>query len=526
MRLRTKFVIVVGMVVAISYGYTFYRTSDFQRGLLYTQVIRQARMFHRQVLLTRKWVADHNGLFVLMQPGVEPNPFLKVDNEIVDIRGRHLVKRNPAMVTRELSEYSSREGAFRYRVTTLKPINPANAPDAFEQRALLRFEKEGVDEVVEFHDLPGGSVLRYMAPLYVEESCLECHAHQGYKVGDIRGGLSITLPVDWAVASINANNRHLFMVCVATVLVVGAVIFLFFDLLVVRRLNLLAQAMDRTSGGGLREEVGNLPEGDDEIGSLSAKFLDLCNRLAASREALERARERMFQSEKLAALGRLAAGVAHEINNPLSGMLNCVKAMEEAPDDRETVRRYLKLLDKGLRRIGGIVRQLLNFGRPQPLQYQSLKIDELIRECMALLELTGKNIDLVLDLEAKTEITVDGGALHQVLVNLGLNAIQAMPQGGRLTVTSRIDEEQGRLRITVEDTGVGIPPEEIGRIFDPFYTTKGVGEGTGLGLSVSYSLVERMGGVISVQSEPGRGTLFTVELPLAGREQEEEKENP
>ncbi len=512
MRLRTKFIVFVGLVVLLSYGFTFYRTSAFQHQLVLTQVVRQARMLHKQVLLTRKWVADHNGLFVLMQPGVGPNPFLKADTEIVDTTGRHFVKRNPAMVTRELSEYSAREGNFRYRVTTLKPINPANAPDEFERRSLLRFEQEGISEVVEIQKTDHGTVLRYMAPLYVEKACLECHAQQGYREGDIRGGLSIMLPIDWALDSIHANNQLLLGVCVLTVLVVGAVIFLFFDFLVVRRLGLLARAMDRFPGAGNEDQSLVLPGGRDEIGLLAAKFQELCTRLRESQAALDRARERVFQSEKLAAMGRLAAGVAHEINNPLGGMLNCVKTMAENPEDTAMVRRYLALLDKGLHRIAAIVRQLLRFGRRQPLCYRTVDIDELVRECFSFLEFTGKEVELVLDLGLDRPVPVDADALQQVVVNLGLNAMQAMPDGGTLTVQSRIEGDWVVLRF--QDTGVGIAAENLSRIFDPFYTTKEVGEGTGLGLSVSYSLVERLGGRISVESTPGQGSCFTVELPV------------
>ncbi len=511
MRLRTKFILFVALVVAVSYGITFYRTSTFQHQLLLTQAVRQARMLHKQVLLTRKWVADHNGLFVLMQPGVGPNPFLKVDTEIVDTSGRHFVKRNPAMVTRELSEYSAREGNFRYRVTTLKPINPANAPDDFERRSLLRFEREGIHEVAEIQKTDQGTVLRYIAPLYVEKSCLECHAQQGYKEGDIRGGLSITLPIDWALTSIHANNRLLLVICVLTVLVVAALLFFFFDLLVARRLGMLARAMDRFPEEGTGCQRMCLPGGEDEIGMLARKFQELCSRLHDSRAALDQARQRIFQSEKLAAMGRLAAGVAHEINNPLGGMLNCVKAMREHPEDTDMIRRYLPLLDKGLQRIGSIVRQLLRFGRQQPLSFRMVDVDELVRECFSFLELAGKNVDLVLDLGLERPVVVDSDALQQVVVNLGLNAIQAMPNGGTLTVSSRLQGE--RLVLRFQDTGVGIGADELSRIFDPFYTTKGVGEGTGLGLSVSYSLVERLGGRISVESREGEGSCFTVELP-------------
>ncbi len=122
MSLRSKFIFLIGIVVVISYGITFYRTSQFQDELVLSQAARQARMLHKQILMTRKWVADHNGLFFMRQPGVEPNPFLD-EPEMVDAQGVRYVKRNPAMVTRELSAYADKAGFCGYRVTTLKTIN-------------------------------------------------------------------------------------------------------------------------------------------------------------------------------------------------------------------------------------------------------------------------------------------------------------------------------------------------------------------------------------------------------------------
>ena len=506
MRLRSKFIILIGMVVVLSYGITFYRTSYFQQQLVFSQAVRQARMLHKQILLTRKWVADHNGIFLLKEPGVDSSPFL-ADSEISDKIGRHYVKRNPAMVTRELSAYAQSEGVSRFRVTSLKPINQANAPDDFERASLLLFEK-GVPDVSEIVSNEHGKFLRFIAPLVVDASCLDCHREQGYSVGDIRGGLSITIPVDWAFASIAGNNRLLLMIAVGTILVVGVIIFLMFEFLVVRRLGMLSAAMGRYPEDG---EVGALPSGADEVGQLAEKFSDLCGRLTTSQQQLEKAREQVFQNEKLVALGRLTAGIAHEINNPLGGMLNCVKSMREDPDDQEMAHRYLDLLDKGLARIGRTVRQLLNFGRREPLQLRRQNVDELVRNCFELIGHSLKGIELRLDLNVSQTYLVDGDALRQVVVNIGLNAVQAMPDGGVLTVHTEDDETS--IVMTFADTGCGIEPEHLDKIFDPFFTTKDIGQGTGLGLSITYSLVQRMRGTILVDSEEGQGTTFRISIP-------------
>jgi signal transduction histidine kinase len=322
--------------------------------------------------------------------------------------------------------------------------------------------------------------------------------------------LSISIPINWAFDDIAQNNRMLLGIWFITILVVGAAIFLLVDILVVRRLGLLAEAMDHFPEDGSR--IKNLPVNEDEVGRLSFKLKELYRRFITSQQELDRTREQMFQGEKLAALGRLTAGIAHEINNPLGGMQNCIKSMQESPDDQELHKRYLGLLSKGLKRIGETVRQLLNFGRREPLQLRPVVVDDLIRECFALLEYGLKNIELKMDLKLKQAINVDVEALKQVIVNIGLNAIQAMPDGGKLTVETQ--ESSAHFVIKFIDTGIGMDEEQIQKIFDPFFTTKEVGEGTGLGLSVTYSLVQSMNGRITVKSKKGEGSCFQIDLPV------------
>lgn len=507
MRLRTKLSILVSIIVIFSFGITFYRTSSFQNELVISQAEKHARMLAQQILLTRQWVADHDGLYVIKKPGVTSNPFLE-NSDIQDRDGQVYVKRNPAMVTRELSEYASEAGFCRFRVTSLKPVNPNNAPDEFERQGLLDFES-GRAEVMEIVNAEQGRLLRYMIPLPVEESCLTCHAQHGYHIGDIRGALSLVVPIAWADDAINANNRLLLIIGAITMLVTAMTIYLLIDFFIVRRLALLSKAMGNFPAQNISSQ--NLPSGNDEIGELADNFSKLGDRLLTSQTELQKTREQMFQHEKMAAIGQLSAGIAHEVNNPLGGMRNCVKSLQEDPENAERRVRYLGLIDKGLQRIGQIVSQLLNFSRKEPLRLRRVNIDEVIRECFGLLDYQLKNINLNLDLNLTTPHLVDAGALKQALLNIGLNGAQSMPDGGALTVSSRETDEQIILAIT--DTGMGIEPGDIDHIFEPFFTTKSQGEGTGLGLSVSFSLIKRMAGNISVESVKNEGTTFTIELP-------------
>ncbi len=511
MQLKTKFVLMVGLVTFCSYGVTFYRTSSFQEDLVVEQATRQAKMLFHQIRLTRQWVADHNGLFFVKQPGVEDNPFLK-EGAIRDERGNWLVKRNPAMVTRELSVYAAREGMGQFNVTSLQPINPLNAPDDFERRALENFS-QGTPETVAIEKIAGSYRLRYMAPLEVEQQCLSCHSGQGYEVGDIRGGMNVTIPMGPAFAEIRTNNRMLLNIAVATILIVSLTIYVLFDLLVARRLKLLAGAMDRYPQGSLSTRFSAMEDENDEIGTLSRHFENLCSRLERSRRELDETREQMFQSEKLAALGRLVAGISHEINNPLGGMHNCIQTMKKNTDNPELQERYLELLAQGVERIRSTVRQLLNIGRKEPLEIKCGDVDSMIRDCLELTCLGRRTIALELNLGVQKPVWVWMEALRQVMLNLAGNAVQAMGEkGGVLKVSSRVSGSD--LVVEVGDSGPGIAPEHMDKIFEPFFTTKEVGEGTGLGLSVSYSLIRRMGGELSARNAEPSGAVFTLRVPL------------
>jgi two-component system NtrC family sensor kinase len=506
--LRTKFIIFIGAIISAFYLFMLYRTSAFDEKMIFRQAEQQARMLYKQILLTRQWASDHNGLFVLKQKGVEANPYLDLPT-VTDALGHIYFLRNPAMITRELSSYAKRDGLGYFRVTSLRPINPQNAPDEFEKSSLLAFA-EGTEEVIAVDDSDMGRVVRFIAPLRVTSSCLGCHARHGYSEGDIRGGLSISIPISWADNLIRRNIHDLILIGVASIFFVTVALFLMFESLIVHRISRLTQAMDNFPDDPPEEFL--LPSVfRDELDSVNDNFVLFCDRLKRSREELLKTKAHAHLSEKMASLGILSAGIAHEVNNPLGGMLNCVKSMRENPDDSEQTERYLPLLDKGLRQIEMIMRQLLNFGRTEPLKARKIDLRILFSECTQLLSYKLNNIVLDTNIAVSAEHLLDSEALKQIIINIGLNAIQAMQQGGKLTIDCQ--EIGDELILNFQDTGQGIAEENMPHIFDPFFTTKGVGEGTGLGLAVTYSLVQRMHGKISVDSSPGEGTIFTITIP-------------
>jgi len=507
--LRTKFIIFIGAIISAFYSYMLYRTSEFDESMILRQAEQQARMLYKQIVLTRQWAADHNGLFILKRKGLEANPYLELPT-VTDAMGRTYFLRNPAMITRELSQYAKKDGLGYFSVTSLNPVNPGNEPDEFERSALNEFEK-GTGEIISVATNEYGRSVRFMAPLMVSDSCLSCHARHGYRSGDIRGGLSITIPINWADDLIRRNTNSLIFIGVISFLIVTIALFLMFESLVFHRISRLTKAMDAFPDD--LQEPHKIPSLiSDELDEVNEKFNHFCSRLKQSQDDLIKAQNQAHLSEKMASLGILTTGIAHEVNNPLGGMLNCVKSMRESPDDTDQVNRYLPLLEKGLRQIEMIMRQLLNFGRTEPLKTRMTDLHTLFRECIELLSFRVNNISIETDVSVDKTYQLDAEALKQIVINIGLNAIQAMGGDGKLTISCREDDQQ--LLISFEDNGAGIAEENLPHIFDPFFTTKDVGEGTGLGLAVTYSLVQRMHGTITVESREGEGTRFDITLPI------------
>jgi len=227
-------------------------------------------------------------------------------------------------------------------------------------------------------------------------------------------------------------------------------------------------------------------------------------------------RQQIDWTEKLASIGRLAAGVAHEINNPLTGVLTFACLMREKPNMDEQDRQDLDMIIHETTRAAEIVRGLLDFARERPTLRQPVDINEAVRRTVRLIR-GQKSFDQIVIEEALTEdiplVLGDLNQLQQVLLNLSLNACEAMPSGGKLTITSAFCD--GKVVVRLTDTGTGIPADLLDKIFEPFFTTKPVGKGTGLGLSVSYGLIQTHSGALEVESEEGCGSTFAITLPTA-----------
>jgi len=274
------------------------------------------------------------------------------------------------------------------------------------------------------------------------------------------------------------------------------------------------------------------------IGSLGASLFDYLERqLDAYKEIsslneelnsyikrLESTQKQLVQSEKLNAIGQLAAAVAHELNNPLSGVLTYSKLLAKKVShdsfDKEEALSDLSKMESAVSHCTRIVRCLIDFARQSEPVLQPVAMKGVIDQVMYLVshkaELKGVKV-VTEDISPEPPVMADFGQLQQVFVNLVVNAIEATPEGGRITIRSSLDDS-GWVRVSVQDTGCGISRDNMEKLFTPFFTTKGLEKGVGLGLAVSYGIIERHGGRIEVQSEVGKGSTFSVYLPVCKQE--------
>jgi PAS domain S-box-containing protein len=256
-----------------------------------------------------------------------------------------------------------------------------------------------------------------------------------------------------------------------------------------------------------------------EVGSVGI-FSDLREHRRMQKK-LEETQNQLLQAEKIASLGQLAAGVAHEINNPLAGILIYAQILQREMEEDDAGRQHLKEIISQTLRCKEIVTRLLEFSRRSLGQRNLVDVNDVILRCVKLIDkqVLFHNIEIKLELDPDLpQIFADPGELQQVFTNLFINAADAMKGWGTITITSHTAPQKDGLIITFSDTGSGIPPEIRDKIFDPFFTTKPPGKGTGLGLSVVYGVIQRHGGSIEVECPPGGGITFTIRLPLESQE--------
>lgn len=387
-------------------------------------------------------------------------------------------------------------------------------------------------------DASGNRMLKFIIPIYNEPSCstATCHRHpQGQKLLGILETNFSTATVD---ATIRQNRIGTITFGILFVVVISSALFVVLYKFVNKPVSLLDEGMKRISRGDLDHEIKI--SSSDEMALLAHTFNTMARDMKKYKENMEnwtraledevnkktheimKAQDQLINAEKLASLGRMAAGVAHELNSPLTGIVTFSHLMlKRLPPENVQDREDVEVIIEQANRCSKIIKGLLGFSRKTSSEKDYININTLTENTIELVKNQAKfhNISYVMNCsDAIPQVHVDPNQVQQVFLNLLINAADAMNERGTITVSTRTHDDvaSGKKYVEVEftDNGPGIPEEQLGKIFEPFFTTKPVGKGTGLGLAVSYGIIKKHGGNIFVRSELGKGASFFVRLPV------------
>lgn len=440
---------------------------------------------------------------------------------IINQEGQISFSTDPADVNRQIDKNA--EACYACHAQAA-PLTKLNRPDRF------RIYRTG-----------GERVLGIITPIENQPSCSNaaCHAHP--KEQQILGVLDVSLSLKQTDANLAESSRTMVAYTVLAVVLISFATWWFVWRVVHGPIHALKAGTERLTQGDLGYQI-EVASGD-EVGELAHSFNEMSRQLRNARDEitawnrtledrvlektseLKKAAERMLHVEKMATIGKMAAVVAHEINNPLSGILTYSKLVKRYiergtfDDDakRHEMAENLDLVATESRRCGDLVKNLLSFSRSNPINLEWIQLNPIVDRVVKLaahkLEMGGIQIHVETG-EDLPLVRADAAQIEQVLLALTMNAIDAMPHGGNLWVATSVTDHS-ELLLRVRDDGVGIPDDILPRLFEPFLTTKDTGKGVGLGLAISHNIVERHNGRIEVDSKLGQGTTFNVYLPLS-----------
>ena len=460
---------------------------------------------------------DREGLYHFMHTIADEPGMVRV--RIFDPEGRVSYSTDPAEVSHMVDKGA--EACYGCH-TQSQPLARLNRPDRFR-----------------IYRSSGQRVLGIITPIENQPTCsnASCHAHPESQ--QILGVLDTNMSLAKADEQLAASSRSMVAYTSFAMLAIAILSWLFVWRVVGEPIKSLKDGTERLTAGNLGYQID--VHSQDEVGDLANSFNNMSLQLRSANEEivtwaktledrvdqktreLKRAHDHMLHVEKMASIGKMAAVVAHEINNPLSGILTYAKLLRKWLDrgftgneQRQEALQCLDLIAGESRRCGDLVKNLLTFSRTAPMNVEPSDINAVFDRCTRLvqhqLELSGIQLHLELAKDLPP-VLCDAAQIEQVVLALTMNAIDAMPRGGNLWLSTKILESQ-ELQMQVRDDGMGIPPEILPQIFEPFLTTKESSHGVGLGLAISRSIMDRHNGHIEVQSEAAKGTTFTLTLPL------------
>ena len=529
MSLSYKLVIGCSLILLISLSITFYVINERQQQLIIRQAENEARAVFQQIVIMRRWISDHGGVFVEQLPWAQEGPPIQAQSARSE--ARRYSHKTPAMVTKELVSYARDKGLYWFHITSLKLTNPENAPDDFERAALLRFEEEPLQEIIAMEKLDKTSYLRYISPLYVEETCLACH--EGYQIGGVRGAISVTLPLGKIFAEAKTNRNLMFGSMLLLVIILGSTLLYFLRRMVLVPVDELTTSIRHFSEKG--PPPGAIVRSGDEFEELSRSFEEMAASLSEYQSELEdKVRDATLELQQLNQQIRDAserkseflARAAHELRTPLTSIRGAVEYITARmkqpspaakPSDSGDLIEFFEIVQKNTDRLIRMVQTMLDIeyieaGAEQTLNLSSINLTKVIQESVQSFKYDAERycLDLCSLPTDLPQVHADEDRLRQVLTNLLGNAVKFAHEHTAITVFA---EHQGDLvQVKICNVGPTIPADKRENVFGRFYRS-GEKAGTGLGLAICRAIVEAHGGTIHI-SDPDQGSGVCVYFTL------------
>jgi signal transduction histidine kinase len=523
--LQWKFLLCVVLIIFPTLGIIFTWTGIQSKKQSDELVVNQARILARQIVLTRQWITDSGGVLVNLQSRGAKGITCFLDDKIQTSQGE-FQRFTPAMVTRKLSQYSTRQDLYRFRLTSLNPLNPENKPDEFERQAIHLFRTQGINETYRFANTGGQQVFQYMVPLYLEKQCLDCHNREGDAVNAIRGGLSVFLNIKNTLSASRKNHLRLAIASTGLICLTIFTLFILMRRFLIKPMKKLEEMTDEIGRGNLDARV-EFKTGD-EFEKLGRRFNTMAERLSIGRDQLQvriaqATKELSDANRELQTLDKLKsdflANMSHELRTPLTVVRGGIDYLNRTVK-KEDNRNYLEIIDKNLVRLIHLVSDLFDYTKIEAQKsewsFDQANLSVLIEEVVEIISPLSIDKDIAIRYENPGDILVemDLERIEQVLVNLIDNAIKF---SGRSTeIKIGIEDGPTHVTVSVKDRGVGISEENLKTIFQKFSTVPSAGinkpEGTGLGLAICKAIIEAHDGKIWAESVKGRSSTFYFSL--------------
>lgn len=504
------FMVLIG---ASSFIFFLNDAKNKQFKLVENNLLQEAVAHFDNMLITRLWNAQHGGLFVEEHEGIEPNPYLK-NNFILGKDGKKLIKINPAWMTRQISEISNTKSKYYYKITSLNPLNPHNVADEFETKALKYFEKDpNAKHYYSFQESDGiKKRFDFMGPLKVEPACMQCHAHQGYKVGDLRGGIRVSIPSDnynETIQFIQDNTKK-----TQSYVLLGAIVMFFIMMYFVVN-NLRYQSKVEFLNATLEQKVLDRTQDLKNLNeSLEYKI----------KEAVEQNKKQeniLANQEKFVSMGKMISMIAHQWRQPIAvismGINNILVDLELGEKNSREFQEELKTISKQTEFLSNTISDFQKFLELN-VEYTFVSLKSVVQDAVSAekWDILNSNIKVSLSIEKNIpDIVSSKDELLQVLHNIIKNAIEALIQNSikEKMIYVEVRQDDFFVYASIKDNAGGVKQEIVDKIFDPYFTTKEEFNGSGLGLYMSKLMVEKhLQGTLTLQNVED-GACFTVGLP-------------